>query len=70
MLDVNLGGTMGYKVAESLQQRNIPFFFATGYDRTSLPEQLRNVPLVTKPYTIAQLTRTLRAALAREDVAM
>jgi CheY-like chemotaxis protein len=63
MLDVNLGGTMGYQLAADLHARGIPFFFATGYDGSALPADFRTVPLVRKPYNVAELARAMNAAL-------
>jgi CheY-like chemotaxis protein len=65
MLDINLGGTMGFQLASDLQARGIPFFFATGYDRSALPDELRESPLVRKPYNVAQLENAMNAALQK-----
>jgi DNA-binding NtrC family response regulator len=49
LLDVNLGGTMVFDVADALTKRNVPFAFATGYDRGSIPERFSDVPRLEKP---------------------
>ncbi|NPD65532.1 response regulator [Lichenicola cladoniae] len=64
VLDVNLHGKLSYPIAEMLVDRHIPFIFATGYGRAGLPENLRNVLVVTKPFREQQLADALRAATA------
>ncbi|MEZ5899848.1 MAG: HWE histidine kinase domain-containing protein [Hyphomicrobiaceae bacterium] len=52
VLDVNLGSSNSLAVADELRQRKVPFVFATGYgDMVMIPEHLRSVPVVRKPYT-------------------
>ena len=59
LLDVNLAGELSYPVAEVLLSRNIPFVFATGYGLTALPEELRDVRVLPKPFRIKQLAEML-----------
>jgi DNA-binding response OmpR family regulator len=61
ILDVNLAGKRIDPVARTLADRNIPFVFVSGYDRSSLPIDFRERPLVAKPYG----PRDLEAALAK-----
>ena len=63
ILDVNLNGQMVFPLAEQLQCRAIPFVFVTGYAETNLPEHLRVVPRVGKPYDHATLMRSLTTLL-------
>lgn len=37
ILDVNLHGVMSWPVADSLLRHGVPFVFATGYDRATIP---------------------------------
>jgi CRP-like cAMP-binding protein len=37
ILDINLGGQMVFPVADELDQRGLPFIFATGYERENIP---------------------------------
>ena len=61
ILDVNLYIETSFAVAEDLQDRAIPFVFATGYGETiSVPERFKNVHVISKPYA----EDALRAALA------
>lgn len=66
LLDLNLGGDISYPVADALRARDIPFAFTTGYgDAVLRPEDLSR-PLLTKPYSVAELVETLRALLPPE----
>ena len=61
ILDVNLYTETSFTIAEDLKARAIPFVFATGYGETvSVPEQFKDVQIVSKPY----VEEALRAALA------
>jgi CheY-like chemotaxis protein len=59
ILDVNLGGEMVFPVADLLRKRGIPFVFATGYDRWSMPQAYANVRRFEKPVAIRSLVRGL-----------
>ena len=59
VLDVNLAGELSYPVAEALRQRGVPFLFATGYGTAGLPEELRGVPVLPKPFEQEQLRRAI-----------
>lgn len=64
ILDVNLNGSPAYPVAELLLSRGIPFLFSTGYGMAGIPEALRVVPILTKPFMEADVERALTTALA------
>jgi light-regulated signal transduction histidine kinase (bacteriophytochrome)/CheY-like chemotaxis protein len=67
VLDINLGDRTSFPVADRLNSLGIPYLFATGYgEQAMLPELHRNVPVVQKPYTMANLARGL-VDLARTD---
>ncbi|HTT83059.1 MAG TPA: response regulator [Rhizomicrobium sp.] len=51
VLDARLDNDTTAPVVEKLRARGIPFLLATGYDTTTLPEGLRNAPLLGKPYS-------------------
>lgn len=70
ILDINLHGEMVFPLAEELQRRDVPFVFATAYDRKVIPAAWRNIPLVQKPADLreiaeALLQREVQPALAR-----
>lgn len=55
VLDVNLHGEKSYPVADRLLEAGVEFIFATGYGDAEHPERFRQVPTVTKPYSIEQI---------------
>jgi CheY-like chemotaxis protein len=69
VLDVSLGTTTSFPVAEFLVQRAVPFIFTTGYgDSTMFPAHFLTVPIVRKPYAIESLARALVQCLGRPSV--
>jgi DNA-binding response OmpR family regulator len=56
VLDLNLAGENSLSVAEALSARGIPFLVATGYGVAGLPQHLRHIPVLPKPYDPADLT--------------
>ena len=52
-------------VAEQLLARGIPFVLASGYGDWSLPENLRNQPRLTKPFTQVDLEQHVKLLCAR-----
>jgi CheY-like chemotaxis protein len=69
LLDVNLAGTLSYKVAEVLRARGVPFIFTTGYGNASLPVDMRDAPVLSKPYMVSQLREALVEVCAGVAVA-
>ena len=59
VLDLNLSGEMAYPVADALSKRGVPFIFATGYDRSSIPTRYAGVTLCEKPVDAAKIARAL-----------
>ncbi len=62
VLDVNLGGTMSYPVAEMLRDKGVPVVFATGYGVAGVRADLRSAPVLSKPFSLEQLAQALSAA--------
>ena len=50
VLDVNLHGQTSYPIADLLQQRGVPFIFATGYGSDSLDAHYLSCARVEKPF--------------------
>jgi CheY-like chemotaxis protein len=63
VLDVNVAGHRIDPVADLLAERGLPFLFASGYGRGSLPAAHRDRVLLTKPYRTADLRAALHAVL-------
>lgn len=59
VVDVNLGEEKAFRVAHMLMAREVPFLFATGAGRDSIPSAFDDVPTLEKPFT----SRELEAAL-------
>lgn len=63
VLDVNLAGLESYPVAELLEQRCVPYVFATAYGRHSNP-RLENARMIRKPYALRELVEALGSLVA------
>ena len=63
ILDVNVNGKVISPVAEVIQQRNLPFIFATGYRAPGLPEEFRTRPTLQKPFQMETLAKVLAETL-------
>jgi CheY-like chemotaxis protein len=63
VLDVNVAGTRIDPVADLLADRGMPFLFASGYGRSSLPAVHRGRVLLTKPYRTVDLRAALHSVL-------
>lgn len=50
VLDVNLGKSCSYPIADLLTERGIPFIFATGYGSAGIEPPYRGIPVLQKPY--------------------
>jgi CheY-like chemotaxis protein len=67
LVDVSLGRDTSTPIADQLIARNIPFAFATGYaDGTMLPEHLRKVPRLSKPYALADVRRLVESLISQD----
>jgi CheY-like chemotaxis protein len=64
VLDVNLRGDMIFPVADALNERHIPFAFATGYDRWALPERFSGTARLEKPFKTHQVAALLGPMMA------
>jgi PAS domain S-box-containing protein len=62
VLDVNLGGSLVFPLAERLRDGNVPFVFCTGYEQVGDSDLYRRYPIVRKPVNINHLSEELRRA--------
>jgi two-component sensor histidine kinase len=65
VLDVQLKGESVEPVARALAARGVPFLFATGYSERRGPPQGFDVPIVHKPYEVAQIAAALAELTGR-----
>jgi two-component SAPR family response regulator len=59
ILDINLDGEQVYVVAQELRLRNIPFFFATGYEPWVVSLQFQDAPHLEKPVNSFSLIQAI-----------
>jgi DNA-binding response OmpR family regulator len=69
ILDVNLSeGATSIPIARTLNQREIPYIFLTGYGEvTDLDGQFKSVPVVTKPASSEELLQVIYELLNPQD---
>ena len=65
VVDINLHDEAAYPVADELRRRNVPFVFATGYSRETIPPRFEDVELWEKPYDEHELVKSI-ARLCKE----
>jgi DNA-binding response OmpR family regulator len=66
MLDVHLGGTTVFPIAEYCAEQSIPFVFLTGYSDTSMiPAKFRDRPRIGKPFDPNSIALSLEALVGR-----
>lgn len=63
LLDVTLRGASVYPVAEALALHGVPFAFVTGRERAEIDAAWRDAPTLQKPFSLADLTRTVARLL-------
>lgn len=63
ILDVNIGGTTVFPVAEILKERGVSLIFATGYGRAGLPLEWQSHAVIVKPYSVQDIERALTPLL-------
>ena len=61
ILDANLAGQSSEPVAEACAMKGIPVVMMTGYHADSLPEALRDYPVLTKPFNVRSLRQIIGA---------
>lgn len=59
VIDLNLGGESSVSIAQTLQRRDVPFCFSTGYGSSVVPSGFQGRPVLQKPYTLESLARAL-----------
>ena len=65
VVDLNLRGQMAYSIARELRQQDVPFVFATGYDRSDIPAEFANVKIWERPFEERQLVADLARFCSR-----
>ena len=66
VVDMNLRGDFAYELADRLHGMGVPLLVATGYNRVSLPEELKDVPRIEKPFSPDDLVKQLSSMRSGE----
>ena len=67
LLDVHLNGETVYPFASELEEREIPFLFATAYGPRGIAEEFRKYPVLQKPFGPVELRRALMDLAVSRD---
>jgi len=59
ILDINLDGDMVFPIADLLDEMNIPFVFASGYNPSQIPGKYSGYVLCEKPTELGHIARAL-----------
>lgn len=65
LLDVNLNGESSMALAAALKERGCPFAFTTGYGAGGIDPDHADMPVLTKPYALAELEAVLAGFAAQ-----
>jgi len=66
VLDINLRGESGLRIAEILHRRHVPFIYSTGYSSTSVPEALKGAAHLEKPFRMEEFLRVVSQVIRRQ----
>ena len=67
MLDVHLNGKTVFPFATALEERDIPFLFATAYGPRGIPREFQDRLVLQKPFGPVELRRALMELSAGRD---
>lgn len=74
ILDIRLGETLVYPIADELERSGVPFIFATGFELSELPDRFSRHVVLQKPLEdqsyISALEEIVRAQSIRPEVAL
>ena len=62
VLDINLGAGLDFALVHQFHARQVPIVLVTGYDKQIVPNDLRGVPYVQKPWDQGQLVSAVARA--------
>lgn len=66
ILDINIHNKTSFGIGRLLRDLGIPFIFASGYGGKLAPDDLAQVPTVTKPYGLDDLEQAFREAISQQ----
>jgi DNA-binding response OmpR family regulator len=59
VLDIRLGDSWVYPLAEVLRAKGVPFVFATGHEPEEIPVEFADVPCCAKPFKLNEVVDAL-----------
>ncbi|WP_081629180.1 response regulator [Methylopila sp. M107] len=62
LLDIDVEDGKSYELAQTLQDRELPFAFVSGSDATDRPEALKNAAFISKPYMQRDIEKIVSSA--------
>jgi CheY-like chemotaxis protein len=63
LLDLRLGSTSSYPVADVLRERGVPIVFTSGYGSAGLIQRFQDCPMLDKPFDQHSLEQAIGTAL-------
>lgn len=66
ILDITVSDGLTYDVAKALQERGVPFVFATGHGSESIDTRFQGAPTLQKPFefeALAEITPSFRKTI-------
>jgi two-component SAPR family response regulator len=63
LLDIDMRNDRTFDVARILLREHVPYAFVSSMPRDEVPEELRDVPFVRKPFHPAEIERAVEALL-------
>lgn len=67
LLDIDVVGGKTFEVAASLLERGTPFAFVSGSAPHEVPQPLREVRFLRKPFSTADIATFVSSAIGREE---
>lgn len=67
VLDINLHGDLAFSLASELRKRGTPSIFATGYDRSVLPDAFSDSVQLEKPINLPELLKAVRSVCTPQE---
>jgi DNA-binding response OmpR family regulator len=68
LLDVNVSDGTTFELAHRLMSDNVPFAFVSARDPAFLPNDLRGVPFLSKPYRREEVLHVLQKAFSKRSL--
>ena len=68
VLDINLHGESGFRIAEALNGREVPFVYCTGYEPSAVPLTLQGAAHLVKPIKIERLVALVARLCGRSGL--